>query len=95
MDSRLIINNNTLDRRLKYEYISMINRLHYNQTIIKQLYRSMNYHILYNTLYDDILYLIKQKKYFESVLKGDTKKKLSKFIDDNIQTYNYHIQKLN
>ena len=47
MDSGLIINNNTLDRRFKYEYISMINRLNYNQTIIKQLYRSMNYHILY------------------------------------------------
>lgn len=93
--SKNILESTTVNKKLKDEYVSMINRLEYNKTIMEQLYRNMNYQLLYNQLYDNIIYLLKQKKYFERILKDELLNEMNILIDSHVKTYSYYMNKLN
>jgi hypothetical protein len=92
--SKNIMANNDYNKRLKDEYISTINRLTTFKTNVSQLYRTMDYALLYNTLYDEILYLSKQKKYFNRYLNLDVKEIFNEYIDYKIELYNHYMNEL-
>lgn len=90
--SRNIMSNNIYDAKTKTEYISMINRITKNDIIIKQLIRSMDYNILYNTLNEEIKYLSKQLEYFSKY--SEIKDILTEYIYSIIRSYNKIINNL-
>jgi hypothetical protein len=92
--SKNIISNNKYNQKLKTEYVSTINRISTTKTNIMQLYRSMDYVLLYNTLYEEIIYLVKQQKYFNKHLYIDVRNVLDDYINERIELYNHYINKL-
>jgi hypothetical protein len=92
--SKNILSNNRYDKKLKNEFISTINRI----TLVKQkiihLYRSMDYVILYNTLYEEIQYLDKQKKYFNQYLEPNLIDILDEYFNNRIEIYNHCMNKI-
>lgn len=92
--SKNIVYNKKYSQKLKDEYITTINRIQNIKTNIMQLYRSMDYQLLYNILYDEILYLIKQQKYFNEHLDTNVKFILDEYLSDRIQLYKDHMNKL-
>ena len=93
--TRNILENTRVGKKLKDDYISMINRLEHNKTNMRQLYRSMNYELLYNLLYENILYLLKQKQYFGRILRDELLNEMNILIDNHIKSYSYYMTKLN
>ena len=71
--SKNILYNNVYDLRIKNEFINMINRINYIDRSILQYRRSMEYILLFNTLHEELKYMIDKKKYFTVNLKKDIK----------------------
>lgn len=92
--ARNIFSDREYDQKLKQEFIMTVNRINTTPITIMQLFRSSDYNILYNTLHDEILYLIRQKQYFNNNLKQNYKKFINKYFDDQIELYKIHINKL-
>jgi len=87
--SKNIISNTRYNKKLKDEYVATINRLILVKPRIIQLYRSMDYIMLYNTLYEEIQYLDKQKKYFNQYLEPNIMDALNDYFDNRIKIYNH------
>lgn len=90
--SKNIMSNNIYDAKMKNEYINMINRIIKNDIIIKQLDRSMDYNILYNTLNEEIKYLSKQIEFFNKY--SEIRDILTEYIYSVIKSYNKIINNL-
>jgi hypothetical protein len=89
-----ILKNKKYNQFLKNEYITTFNRMISVKINIIQMYRSMDYNLLYNVLYEEILYLIKQQQYFNKHLDEDVRSVLSEYFDAKIKQYNHYIGKL-
>jgi len=92
--SKNILKNKKYNQYLKSEYITTINRTQTLKTNVQQLYRSMDYNLLYNILYEEILYLLKQQQYFNKHLDEDVASVLSEYFDMRIKMYNHYMNKL-
>jgi len=90
--SKNIMNNKKYNRRLKNEYITTINRITSSKINIAQIYRSMDYSLLYNTLLEELTYLKKQKLYFSTFLDNEIKNILNDYFDSLIKSFEYHIK---
>lgn len=92
--SKNILNNNKYNQFLKNEFISTFNRINSTKINIDQMLSSMEYNLLYNVLHEEILFLIKQQKYFNKHLDNDIGIILSEYFDTKIKMYNHYIRKL-
>jgi hypothetical protein len=92
--SKNIISNNKYNQKLKTEYVATINRISTAKINIMQLYRSMDYVVLYNTLYEEIIYLSKQQKYFKEHFDNSVQTVLDDYINERIKLYNHYLNKL-
>jgi hypothetical protein len=92
--SRNIMADNRYNQKIKTEYINTINRISTAEKHVRQLYRSMDLIILYNYLYDEIIYLTKQQAYFNTVLDREIANIFDIYLESNIKTYNHYISKL-
>jgi hypothetical protein len=92
--SKNIVYNSKYDRRIKDEYVSTINRIYTNSITIMQLYRSMDYPLLYNRLNEEIIYLKQQQSYFNKYFDADVKYILNDFFNERIKLYETHMNKL-
>lgn len=92
--SKNIVYNDKYNRKLKDEYIATINRIHTISIMIMELFRSMNYSLLYNMLHEEIIYLRKQQGYFSNYLDEDVMNVLNDYLNERIGLYINHIGKL-
>ena len=92
--SKHIMYNNNYNGKIKTEYINTINRITYAENHIKQLYRSMDLYVLYNYLYDEIIYLSRQQKYFNNIFDKEIASTFDDYLEQRIKLYNHYISKL-
>jgi hypothetical protein len=92
--SKNILKNKNYNQSLKNEYITTINRIQTFKTNVQQLYRSMDYNLLYNVLHEEITYSLKQQQYFNKHLDKDVASVLSEYFDVRIQMYNHYMNRL-
>jgi hypothetical protein len=92
--SKNILKNKKYNQFLKSEFITTLNRIETIKINIKQLYRNMDYNLLYNVLYEEIIYLIKQQQFFNLNLDEDVGFVLSEYFDARIKMYNHYMAKL-
>jgi len=92
--SKNILKNKKYNQFLKNEFITTLNRIETIKISVKQMYRSMDYNLLYNVLYEEIIHLIKQQQYFNLNLDEDVGLILSEYFDARIKMYNHYMGKL-
>ena len=92
--SKNILKNKKYNQFLKNEFITTLNRIETIKINTKQMYRNMDYNLLYNVLYEEIIYLIKQQLYFNNHLDEDIGCILSEYFDARIKMYNQYMSKL-
>ena len=92
--SKNIMKNKKYNQYLKNEFISTINRINVIKINVRQLYRSSDFNLLYNVLYEEILYLIKQQQFFNANLYDDVGSILSEYFDARIRLYNHYMNRL-
>jgi hypothetical protein len=90
-----ILLNKKINRDEKKQFILIINRLSSFETIRKQLHRQNAYHILFNALNEEILFLEEQKKFLDSKLNGNIQIFFNDFLSHQIEIYKNHINELN
>ena len=83
-----IMYNNIYDRSVKNEYINIINRISFVDKQIEQYKRSMDYVLLYNTLNEELKFIIDRKKYFNKNLQKDVKYIMNDFMNSRIKLLN-------
>lgn len=88
------MNNNKYNEKLKKEFILTINRIYAVRPKFEQMYRSMDYIILYSNLNDEILFLVKQQQYFNLYLEDNINQVFDDFIENIIKSYNHLINSL-
>ena len=88
--SKNILKNNKYNQKIKDEFVLTINRIIMIKPTVQQLFRTMDYNLLYNYLYEEILFLTKQQKYFNQHLDTDISYILSDYFDYNIKKYNHY-----
>jgi hypothetical protein len=54
----------------------------------------MDYNLLYNILYEEIIYLQKQQQFFIKHFDDNINYILSEYIDSKIKIYNFYMNKL-
>jgi hypothetical protein len=89
-----IMNNNKYNEKLKKEFIFTINRIYAVRPNLEQMYRSMDYILLYSNLNDEILFLVKQQKYFNLYLEDNVNQVLDDFLENIIRSYNHLMNSL-
>jgi hypothetical protein len=92
--SKNILKNSKYNPKIKDEFVSTIDKIIMIKPVVQQLYRTMDYSLLYNFLYEQILYLIKQQQYFNNHLDDDIASVLSDYFDSNIKKYNHYMNML-
>ena len=86
--------NNSYNGKVKTEYINTINRITSAEHHIKQLYRTMDWYLLYNYLHDEIIYLGKQQTYFNNIFDKEIAPVFDDYLEKRIKLYNHYIGKL-
>ena len=86
--SQNIMYNNQYDRIIKDEFISTINRISFGDKLIEQLNRSMDYVLLYNTLNEELKFIISKRKYFKQKLHGNVRRILNDYMKYRIDRLN-------
>jgi hypothetical protein len=92
--SRNFISNNIYSDTVKSDYFILMNRIIMNDTVLKQMRRSMDYNLLFNTLNEEIIYLSKRLEYFNKYIQNDIKELFNEYINYYIQEYNKMIHDL-
>ena len=92
--SRDFISNNIYSDTVKSDYFILMNRIIMNDTVLKQMRRSMDYNLLFNTLNEEIIYLSKRLEYFNKYIQNDIKELFNEYINYYIQEYNKMIHDL-
>ncbi len=89
-----ISNSNAYAKKDKVEYITTINRIYLTKKRIEQLYRSMEYALLFSVLIEEINFLTKQQEYFCLVFDKNISDVLDEFFSREIKYYNHMLQQL-
>lgn len=83
-----IMTNNKYDKNTKDEYVNMMNRIEKTKIIMEQQFRSMNFALFNNTKFEEINYILKQKKYFIINFDENTREILNDYLDSISNFYN-------
>jgi hypothetical protein len=89
-----IYSNNTYNKKLKNEFITTINRISNVEIHVRQLYRTLNYLLLYNYLYEEIIYTYRQQEYFNAHLNIEIKHIFNDYLNERINIYNNYMNLL-
>ena len=89
-----IMKNHKYTQQNKVEYIATINRIYLTKKRIEQLYRSMEYSLLFSVLIEEINFLIKQQEYFCLVFDKNISDILDELFSIEIKYYNHIMSRL-
>ncbi len=90
-----ILSNKKITRDDKKQFILIINRISTFEMTRKQLHGQNAYHILFNTLNEEILFLEEQKIFANSKLSGNVQIFFNDFLSCQIETYKNYLNELN
>ena len=89
-----ILSDNNYTRKVKGDYLLLMHRLVNSKTNIIQLYKSMDYPLLFNVLHEEILFFNERKKYFLNILDKEIAPILSDLIETQLLVYQKYLTKL-
>ena len=83
-----IMYNNVYDLAFKNEYINIINRISFVDKQIEQYKRSMDYILLYNTINEELKFIVDRQNFFNKNLMKDIKYIMNDFMNSRIKLLN-------
>jgi hypothetical protein len=89
-----ILSNKKLSRNEKKQFILIINRISTFEITKNQLQRQNAYHLLFNTLNEEILFLEEQKKFSNNKLSGNIQMFFNDFLLYQINIYKKYLKEL-
>jgi hypothetical protein len=89
-----ILSDNNYTRKVKEDYLLLMHRLVNSKTNIIQLYKSMDYPLLFNVLHEEILFFNERKTYFLNILDKEIGPILSDLIETQLLVYHKYLTKL-
>lgn len=92
--SKNIYSNSRYNQKLKDEYVGTLNRITFIEKRIEQLFRTMEYILLFNVLHEEIKYITIQKKFFSKYIDVNIYDVLEDYFDKQIMKYNHYLSKL-
>ena len=90
-----ILSNKKLTGNEKKQFILIINRISTFEITKNQLQRQNAYHILFNILNEEILFLEEQKKFSNNKLSGNIQTFFNDFLLYQIDIYKKYLKELN